>query len=139
MAKKKSALPESKATNAYELLDEVRALILAEPKRYDQGRWISKLPDDKARQRLYDVKSFPACGTIACVAGWIVMLKDPTAGDVQDTAEHILNIDSETAFELFSSEAVRGAAQTLSHATNGAAHIRRFQNKYAAQLKATPV
>lgn len=64
----------SKATNAYELLADVRRAILAEPRRYDQGTYKAGVARLKEAKK---VDAAPACGTMACVAGWCVALKTP--------------------------------------------------------------
>jgi hypothetical protein len=62
-------VPRSRATNAYELLDEVVRVIEAEPRRLNMGNWIF-MPSYVERELI------PACGTVGCVAGWIVLLWD---------------------------------------------------------------
>lgn len=67
-----SKLPRSQATNAYDLLNDVIVAIRAEPLRLDMGSWLT--PADMAfssRDRQ------PACGTVACVAGWTAILGSP--------------------------------------------------------------
>lgn len=128
-------IPKSKAKNAYELLSEVRALIVAEPKRYDQTTFIYRADD-----RFLDLE-MPSCGTVGCVAGWVATLKGPRKFDYEDThtiAERILGVD---CYELFNGGAIRVSAepQTAAHAKAGAAHIRRFQKAHRAQLLAKKV
>lgn len=135
-------LPKSTATNAYELLDEVKALILAEPRRYNQRTWVAlgkHGPDYNGAPM-----GFPACGTVCCIAGWIVMLKhglDFYALETPDIACDILGVDEDAAMRLFSADGfiVDGFPQTLAHAESGAAHITYFQHAHAAQLKAKAV
>lgn len=136
--KKRAAVPTSKAKTAYGLLSEVRRLILAEPLRYDQGWWLSK----RGKRNSYEPeKGFPSCGTVGCVAGWVVTLKRKKAreGQIQQAARQVLGLDYETASEFFDASAARGGPQTEAHAQQGAAHIARFQQEHAAQLKATRV
>lgn len=139
--RKRSAMPVSKATNAYELLAEIRQIILEEPKRYDQNMWLlTGAIGERA----------PACGTVGCVAGWAVALKAdevPAWYLVAEKAQEILGLGSEEAGELFSSEAASTPRERCygprtrnpAHARRGAAHIRRFMEKYKDQLKAKGV
>lgn len=129
-------------TTAYDLLTKVCEVITEEPKRYNQGRWLRR---ERGR-------SAPACGTVGCVAGWCVALVDSTVIDdrrapIGDRAMNILGIDEDQRMELFAGDAVadfpliQGQGGHL-YARAGVRHIRRFQEKYAEQLKAkvvTPV
>lgn len=119
-----SSIPKSKAKTAYGLLSEVRAIILAEPKRYDQCDWI----------RTGSGPDYPSCGTVACVGGWIGVLKGQ-----HHKSQDILGLSGYQAGQLFSYNAAKGQSQSLMHARSGAAHIRRFQKRYAKQLKAKAV
>ena len=65
-------IPRSKATNAYDLLSEIQDLIRTEPKRYNQNIWLRRVKRGEAKR--------PACGTVGCVAGWVVALKVPVKG-----------------------------------------------------------
>ena len=133
MAKRKSKMPVSKAKTAYELLGEIRKIILEEPKRYDQT---DTLFHCDASDPLA-----PACGTIGCVAGWVVALKAPKTHrmHVLEAAARILGIHKYDSWMLFDSDQARGKPQTYSHARSGAAHIARFMKKHEAQLKAKSV
>lgn len=130
------AIPKSKAKNAYQLLGEIRKLIIAEPKRYVQHIWLDK------RQRAGVRKDFyPACGTVACVAGWVTTLKQPEVidpADIRERAADILGVDCR---DLFSGGALitDAAPQSVDYARAGAAHIAAFQNVNRAQLLAKKV
>lgn len=67
-------LPVSRATNAYELMEDVNAAILAEPCRLNMTAWV------KMFQNIQNISSvdgsIPACGTIGCYAGWTTFLHD---------------------------------------------------------------
>lgn len=121
----KTAMPKSKAKTAYGLLSEVRRLILASPNRYDQRECYQKTE----------------CGTVCCVGGWIVMLKAPRTHDGHrlNRAERILGLNWLAAGELWFRGAAGDRLSIREHARRGAAHIARFQKKYAAQLKAKRV
>ena len=131
---KTAALPQSKAKTAYELLNEVKRVILADPKRYDQGVFIARKSSDAL-----NVESYPACGTVACVAGWACILKDRgQAGTTIDMAAWLLGLNNKQADALFSVTAFNTTAlpQTRAYARAGAQHITRFQQRYKKALKA---
>ncbi len=66
--------PTLTATNAYQLLDEVAAAIISEPRRLDMRHWVTE-----ARRLLkLSPKNVPECGTVACAAGWICALVNPS-------------------------------------------------------------
>lgn len=139
----KNAMPKSKAKTAYGLLSEIRKLILEEPKRYDQVSWLRTGRDVKA---VYG-DGAPSCGTVGCVAGWVVALKGGKNDrvNVMGGARRILGIDGSywngQVGELFRGGKVpaRDAVGVMRHAKLGAAHIARFQKKYATELKAKRV
>lgn len=140
-------LPKSKAKTAYELLSEVCVLIMNEPLRYDQQRFIARKggkggADDSVS------RAWPSCGTVGCVAGWVATLKTDDAFSYNMTAGiacNILGIDYDQSNELFNGAALRKdpkrqpKPQTVAHARAGVAHIRKFQKKYRAQLLRTKV
>lgn len=131
-------IPKSRAKTAYGLLSEIRALILAEPKRYNQRDTLV------LREHSYMVaQEFPACGTIGCVAGWTVALKAQRPsrhiGGIMAFAQRKLGLTGFQADQLFDGSAAAGTVQTLSHAKSGAAHIARFQKANRAQLLAKKV
>lgn len=132
------ALPTSKAKNAYDLLSEIAALIIEEPKRYNQGIYVRRASDPYVKE-----EKLPACGTVGCVAGWVMTLKDPMSqrrsDDVGRYAQRVLKLDDGQAIELFSGMAIIGTPQTRVYAKRGARHIEAFQQRYADQLKATRV
>lgn len=144
----KNAMPVSKAKNAYELLDEVIDLIAEEPLRLDQTDWRRKETDDDVN--IWE--SFPACGTIGCVASWVDTLKSKrptpvaegfsTVVGVGGSARAILGLTSRQALELFNGDAAGerdGDGGIEGHARRGILHIRKFQKKHAKQLRAKKV
>lgn len=143
-------LPKSKATNAYDLLSDVRKAILNEPLRYNQASWLTVAPSAAAARR----NDMPTCGTVGCVAGWVVALTSDRArlaklaasDNVGDVAARILGIPIPTGgvvaafgsryWDLFRHNATGDAPPgTWAHAEAGAAHIARFQAAYRTQLK----
>lgn len=136
-------LPKSKAKTAYGLLSEVRRLILKQPLRYCQARYIARVGsngrDVDQIGPTHSVMYAPPCGTVGCVAGWIATLargNNFNYGETGPIAEQVLGLDFEATLELFKGGAVKGPAQTPEHATNGAAHIAAFQKKYSKELRA---
>jgi hypothetical protein len=146
----KSAMPVSKAKTAYGLLSEIRKLILKEPRRYNQETWLDRSPELRA-----------PCGTTACVAGWVNVLRgDPKLSGhaerdgqdvfpIEESATAILGITQKQASGLFNGDACGSRyddrewgeteQKVQKHAKRGAAHIERFRQKYAKQLKAKRV
>lgn len=133
-----SRIPKSKAKTAYGLLSEIREVILAEPKRYDQ---FDVLNIGEDAERAYP--DVPSCGTVGCVAGWTVALtfKNPEQLlNVLSAAETKLGLDDEQADELFGEMAAGNTeSQSLEHALAGAKHIAAFQRRYRKQLLAKKV
>lgn len=63
----------------YTLFDKVKAHILEEPKSLRQECWIEKKLSNKHWWSSYDAviangTKGPSCGTVACVAGWTMLL-----------------------------------------------------------------
>lgn len=136
-----SKMPTSRATTAYGLLSEIRKLILAEPKRYDQRRYIMRRRNPDGMEDV-PMRGFPACGRVGCVAGWVATLTQSrrfACLDAYEIARAALGLDRRQSRELFGVSGVNGEPQTSQHARSGVAHIARFQRKYASQLKAKAV
>jgi hypothetical protein len=140
MSKRKKSLPTSKAKTAYGLLSEIRALILAEPKRYNQHDVLDYVEPDEA--------DAPACGTVGCVAGWTCVLKVRRLKakwleaeiSVLDQAQEILGLSDGQAGLLFEGHiAGERCGEIEAHADRGAAFIAAFQKRFARQLKAKAV
>lgn len=112
---------ETKATNAYELLEDVIAAIKAEPEHYNQQEW---------------------CGTSYCVAGWMERLVDGVVTEKSgERADQILGLSDDHTWQLYKTSGPTCAyeAGTPSHAKAGERHIRAFMAKHEAHLKAQPV
>lgn len=127
---------------AFELLNRVCKHILEEPKRYYQGMW-GNTNEDLIKAT---VGSVPACGTMACRAGWIVALHDGMPafhrmlnmdclpGEVGVRAKEILgDLDTDS---LFDEDAVNGFPGTVAYAEQGASGIEDFMAKHEEYLKA---
>jgi len=65
---------KSQATNVYDLLEDVCATILEEPRRYNQGEW-GAVRGSQEWEYLPETLH-PDCGTVGCRAGWIVVKAD---------------------------------------------------------------
>lgn len=97
-------VPFSTATNAYDLLSDVIAAIQSEPRRLDMGQWLC-IADSYGG----DFSHFPACGTIGCVAGWVIFLtrehqntlsdlyRPHIAGDAESFARAVMGQNDEAA------------------------------------------
>lgn len=92
-------MPESHATNAYDLLSDVIRVIQEEPKRLLMDDWLVQ-PDRHYSWTACVAKlgGPPACGTIGCVAGWVVVLAAPDLGSLKN-----MNIDM-TAVQILLGE-----------------------------------
>lgn len=89
----KAKLPTTRAKTAYGLLSAITKLIVAEPKRYSQHTFI-----ESEVAPTPEVQHFPACGTVGCVAGWVVVLRGPDGSrtpysKVEHVAIDILGLD----------------------------------------------
>lgn len=102
MSKRKYAVkPE-----VVKLVRKVQNHILEEPKRFNMDDWVEHISEDLAVEdyspetaAAYNKeikKRYPACGTTACIAGWVAILSKPLKTDkdgylvipkVQDIAE----------------------------------------------------
>ncbi len=95
--------PHSKATNSYELVKEVMALVKAEPKRLHMNQFVHvSLPDDNP-----DITRGPVCGTVACFAGWIHTLRIPSLRQLEkenDTYSRWSDDMEQETYTLFPAE-----------------------------------
>lgn len=139
-----ATLPKPSVSKEVQSLDGIRPTmakaVQPKPLRYDQRWWLDR--EGNSGEAMYTV-TYPACGTVACVGGWVTLLtKTESAADsVFDTAMEILGLSRATAFRLFRANAVPEnlRPQSLPYARAGARHIAKFQKKYATQLKAKRV
>ncbi len=61
-------IPHSQARTSWDLLRDVRQAILDEPKRLNFNVWCGLRP------QALGLDTRPACDTVACVAGWMVIM-----------------------------------------------------------------
>src|SRR6185437_2038910 len=74
-------LPESKATNVYDLLQDLYRVIEQEPTRLDMAASILAIRG----KRYYstDTTGLPPCGTVGCYAGWInILTRNPSEHNI---------------------------------------------------------
>ncbi len=140
----KTAMPKSKAKTAYGLLSEVRRIILEEPQRYNQSLYLVYGQEALSRAFWVPPDQRPSCGTVGCVAGWVVALKGDTTltcYSVLHEAGRILGLSDKQAAPLFAYTSVptRREVGGVKHAEYGEKHIAKFQKRHAAQLKAKRV
>ena len=122
--------------SSYALLDQVKKLILEEPKRICMAFELSQEGDGKEQDL---PEGYPRCGTVGCVGGWCGYLlgekKDISLGNVG----RYMNLIDDQSNELFFPAgwlSDRTDAQTPTYARKVAAHVSHFQKKYERQLKA---
>lgn len=151
-----------RVTNAYQLLYRVCEVILEEPRRYYQDRWLMTGASLREAIKLQKLTGAPPCGTTACVAGWVVALHDGVE-EAERKDHRMASRASEVlgAFDigatklrfhrelqtLFSgADMIDGwptdaAARpgTRLYAEYGVTHIIEFAEEWKEQLEATPV
>lgn len=153
---RKTEVPTSTATNAYDLLTDVVKAVLAEPKRLNMGRWLLV-----TKTQLMGISRVPSCGTVGCLAGWLVTLTAPPAkrrflaetgnrgielSTVPHAAAQVLGSEWEAYGDDFASdirELFRNTSTyppgTRDHAREVARLVRSFQGRWKEQLRDTPV
>lgn len=149
-------VPKSKATNAYELLDEIQALILEEPKRVWMDDWVIKGKHKIETTLAYSNAEVtaPACNTVGCIAGWMVSLRHPRQfpSEYAEAALMLLGTsinyeaDDELAYNalnLFYGQPPypfpTAPYGTKAYARAVVNNIKRFKRKWKTRLKATPL
>ena len=149
MSKRRTlTVTKPRVKNAYELLEKVCEVIKEEPRRYDQTTW--GISGKQETKRHYE-NTAPACGTVACRAGWIVFLHDGPqvfrrATDIESRAKEIIGLSLPTG-HLFSEgacvterrvgyEDLYEDSTVKKHAEEGVKGLQRYMKKYSAKLKA---
>lgn len=80
------------------LLRKVKKHILEEPRRYDQDATVCTSQPGSP----YEGKHvYPACGTIACIGGWALVLSGKKNSSDLGIARQLLDLDYEQADRLF--------------------------------------
>ncbi len=141
-----AAVPRSDATTAYDLVSDVIACITQDPRRLDLTVWIGRRPEPPTA---LEAAAWPACGTVACVAGWIVLLAGQVPKlDTQDFALRALGFEDDLEDtpawaswrRLFHRRDRRwGPAGTPAYARAVAKALARLQARDAARLRTVPV
>lgn len=124
----------SDATNSYDLMTDIAAYILEEPKRVYMGDWL--MEGDEIRRRLGD--EGPVCGTVGCIAGNAGVLTDGRASwtvceDVLSGGDRQLR---RALLNLFYDTEVKASYGTEEYARIVAKRIENFQVRYEADLRA---
>lgn len=129
--------PRTRATTPIAILKAVVKAIREEPKRYDQSDWVETwTPRTTKRYGEPKPESFPTCGTIGCVAGWVATLTRPKrerytrSSMVERRARKALKLDQYEAGVLFEGDAVHGNVGTREYVERGVAHIERFMREH---------
>lgn len=78
-----------------ELLLEVKKTILAEPKRLNMRKWLDVVRSGKGN---------PSCGTVACIAGWAMVLSSPRRKSFKKTANTVIDEQSFLGMEIDAQE-----------------------------------
>lgn len=76
-----------------ELLTAIKKAVLDEPARADLGWWVTSFRGDARYREEVSTAPEPACGTVACLAGWGAVLLRPTrmsAARLSAAAEDVL-------------------------------------------------
>lgn len=134
-------LPRSNATNAWVLLLDVIALIESEPKHLWMDSVCTVVED-----HVPDIK-LPECGTVGCIAGWMVILKTGLLPTSTYQAQKLLGVTScyyqdefyADVYDLFFEnypKAPQGTPEYVAHVVN---RIMQFMTKYEARLKAQKI
>lgn len=146
-------VPKSDATNAYDLLTDVIQAILEEPKRFCMLSWrmtkgaelfneLQFTDPDGGASRTHTV-TYPRCGTVGCIAGWIYTLAPKTSacGTISTRAREIIGgsmhgplagaVDS-LFYKFYESKAM---PQSQQYAEDYAVVIREFQAKWERELR----
>lgn len=138
-------VPRSDAENAYELLQDVENVILAEPRRIHMNYWQLKADNpvrafSSNRQLLR--RDFPACGMVGCVGGWTEAIGRRGPNDRRQ-AQELLGLSLyQTTGLFYKTELLHDAethGQTRAHARRVVKHIRAFRAANKQQLLATKV
>lgn len=94
------------------LLLKVKAHILEMPERFIMGRWqLQGIPGADVESLNCSVdrqRKMPGCGTVACIAGWTVLLAHKKRAAMRygfsKTAEELLGLREDDARKLFNVE-----------------------------------
>jgi hypothetical protein len=131
-------LPVSKATNLYDLLDDVVTAAEEEPKRFDQGWWIGRYPtvtwppNSCITAHIRDIGA-PACGVVGCTAGWIVVLSGNLPNTLDWNNPDVGSFVRNVAARMLGRVDVEGIGRDISSLFGGLVHEKDdllFTEKY---------
>lgn len=158
-------IPHSEATNSYDLMNDAAIAIEEEPRRFNWGEWFQDLDDDfnptfdagAAYGRwTNELAAKPACGTQACVKGWLNLLTAQNEDEASnpDTgvygwfplsvhvdlyklffARHPFNGHDDASFIFSAMNPLPGETQK-DYAARGVRAIRKFMAMHEHELKA---
>lgn len=128
----------SNAENAYDLMSDISAYILEEPKRIDMTDWVET--DMEWIREQYETEG-PVCGTVGCIAGnAVVLLGQPkrwvSAGMILGGGNSDLRGSLEN---LFMGTEVNADYGTEKYAEIVAGRIAKFQSEWGAELRAVVI
>jgi len=141
---RRARVPRSKATNAFDLLNDVVAVIREEPRRIYMPMWFVHGLDEL--RKVFGRRKRPACGTAACVAGWVIVLREGIDAmpddhdDIPGRARQILGITPGEEAGLFNGQVFNDRARLVKPFQPGYAdlvidRIRKFQGRYEDRLR----
>jgi hypothetical protein len=132
----------SNAKTAYELMSDIAAYVMEEPKRLWMGDWI--IEGEAEIEDFFDTQG-PACGTVGCIAGNAVVLTGQTQNgrSTATTATEILAGDNHrlgTSVQcLFLNTEVEAKYGSEKYAQIVVERIKRFQEKYETELRGVKI
>jgi hypothetical protein len=148
-----SLIPHSSATTSWGLLEDVIKAIEEEPRRFNWVAWI--IDADMNPAKVDKDAGAPACGTLACVAGWTILLTQSRPNNYfagsyspsraasswfpRETHDNLLNLFlaiGDYVDETGNSIDRRGDETPAQYAARGITAIRLFMAKHEAVLKA---
>jgi hypothetical protein len=138
--RKLQVIPVSRAKTALGLIQAVKRVVLADPRRVDMGTVV----EDSTNPDAYFGGQKPACGTVGCFAGWIGVLAKgrewSMSGPVFGAVEKLLGPD--VAFEFMGRDGIYhsvfndGAGDSCADTTPGTkAHARAVAQRIDRFIK----
>lgn len=151
-------IPHSKASNSYELLEDVIKAILDEPRRIFMNHWnvvqvgdlnsmLGALDSSSGAGWIDKITRFPSCGTIGCISGWMNILSANRLVDVKagrDGAENSYGKLMPKGLREALVNLFHGSVSypfplaehgTLEYASAVVDNIRKFMDRYDQELK----
>lgn len=132
----------SNATNAYDLMSDIRKYITEEPKRIWMADWITE--GHSEIKATFGVKG-PACGTVGCIAGNTVVLTGADTGrDICTAALDTLSgnnhkLRDRLHYNVFLDVEVGARYGSKRYAQIVSKRIRDFQKEHEDELRAVRI